>query len=86
MKKKILYIGGFELPDKNAAAHRVIANAKVLREMGFEVSFIGISKDIMGAPSIVEGFESTPIPYPCGKIEWIHQISTFVSFDKIFHL
>lgn len=26
--KRILYIGGFELPDKNAAAHRVLAIAK----------------------------------------------------------
>ena len=43
---KVLYIGGFELPDKNAAAHRVISNAFLLRELGYEVSFIGISEDI----------------------------------------
>ena len=36
MNKSILYLGGFELPDKNAAAQRVMANAKLLREMGFD--------------------------------------------------
>lgn len=43
--KKILYIGGFELPDKNAAAHRVLAIAKGLRDSGNEVVFMGVSKD-----------------------------------------
>ena len=26
-KGTVLYVGGFELPDKNAAAHRVVNNA-----------------------------------------------------------
>ena len=41
---KILYLGNFELPDKNAAAHRVLGIAKALREGGNEVYFTGISK------------------------------------------
>ena len=36
----VLYIGGFDLPDKNAAAHRVLNNGKVLRELGYEVVFV----------------------------------------------
>ena len=39
-KGTIFYIGGFILPDKNAAAHRVINNAKALREIGYNVVFI----------------------------------------------
>ena len=39
-KQRFLYIGGFKLPDKNAAALRVMANAKALRELGHEVCFI----------------------------------------------
>lgn len=73
-----IYIGGFELPDKNAAAQRVMANAKLLREMGFEVSFIGISKAIEQAPASVEGFVSSPIAYPTNTRQWIHQICTFI--------
>lgn len=83
MSRKVLYIGGFELPDKNAAAQRVMANAKLLREMGLEVSFIGISKDIENAPHIVEGFASTPVPYPSGIKQWVHQIMTFVDTIEI---
>ncbi len=82
--KKILYIGGFELPDKNAAAQRVMANAKLLREMGFDISFIGISKDIKNAPRVVNGFASNPVQYPTNTKEWKHQIFTFVERKKIF--
>lgn len=81
--KTIVYIGGFELPDKNAAAQRVMANAKLLREMGFEVSFIGISKDIKNSPSVVDGFESKPIAYPTGTLQWLYQICTFTNTQKI---
>ena len=45
---KILYVGGFELPDKNAAAHRVLGNAKALREIGYEVIFLDVSGDVKG--------------------------------------
>lgn len=83
--KKILYIGGFEMPDKNAAAQRVMANALLLREMGFEVSFMGISKDIQNAPKFVENFESHPVPYPVGIKQWMHQIITFVECDAILN-
>ena len=81
--KTIVYLGGFELPDKNAAAQRVMANAKLLREMGFGVSFIGISKDIENAPHIVDGFSSHPIPYPESVKQWMHQIFTFVESSEI---
>lgn len=83
MSKSVLYLGGFELPDKNAAAQRVLANAKLLREMDFEVSFIGISKDIENAPKSVDGFASNPVPYPKNTREWAHQIFTFVNKEAI---
>lgn len=44
MSKTILYIGGFELPDKNAAAQRVIGVAKGLRELGHNVIFLNSVK------------------------------------------
>lgn len=44
MPKTILYIGGFELPDKNAAAQRVVGIAKGLREIGNEVVFLNSLK------------------------------------------
>ncbi len=45
-KGTILYIGGFELPDKNAAAHRVIGIAKGLRELGYRVVFLNSIKNL----------------------------------------
>lgn len=59
-KKVILYIGGFQLPDKNAAAFRVISNAKVLRKCGYQVVFANaLMKEDVGNPhwTEYEGFE-----------------------------
>lgn len=80
---RILYLGGFELPNKNAAALRVMSNAKLLREMGFQVSFIGVSKDIDNAPKDVDGFDSNPIPYPDNARQWVRLVLTFISKDDI---
>lgn len=67
--KRILYIGGFELPDKNAAAQRVLSVGKALREIGLEVRFYGIthSNDIKGC---VSGFDYEAYPYPKGTLGW----------------
>jgi len=68
--KKILYIGGFELPDKNAAAQRVISNGKALRELGHEVVFIGLTKS---APESFQyqDFDCRELAYPESKKKWI---------------
>lgn len=56
MAQTILYIGGFELPDKNAAAQRVVGIAKGLRELGHTVVFLNSLKkcDKMIEPREVE--------------------------------
>ncbi len=43
--KEFLYIGGFELPDKNAAAQRVVGIAKALKELGHKVYFLNYTND-----------------------------------------
>lgn len=43
--RTILYIGGFQLPDKNAAAQRVIGLAKGLRYIGYNVVFLNSLKN-----------------------------------------
>ena len=43
--KTVLYVGGFILPDKNAAAQRVVGIAKILRDIGYNVVFINKSPD-----------------------------------------
>ena len=34
------------MPDKNAIAQRVMANAKTCAKLGYDLSFIGITKDV----------------------------------------
>jgi len=79
----ILYVGGFELPDRNAAAQRVTANAKIFRALGYRVLLLGVTHQRSwpgGAPQPVEaggegmiGFE---VPYPAGMKAWLHRISS----------
>ena len=81
--KKILYIGGFEMPDKNAAAQRVLANAMTLREIGYEVCFIGPTKDPTSIAQEFNGFKCEYIDYPQSLKQWIKYIIMFVSSNKI---
>ena len=70
---KVLYLGGFEMPDKNAAAQRVLSMAKTLRNSGYDVVFYGITKsnDFEG---VVDGFIYKAYPYPLGVKKWIKYI------------
>lgn len=94
MKKKgtIIYIGGFQLPDKNAAAHRVISNAKIIRELGYDVVLIGVDEDldygfnVLDTKLVIQGFDSWSIPYPKAKIHWIHYLANINYFKKIVSL
>lgn len=75
-KGTIIYVGGFELPDKNAAAHRVFANSKLLSRIGFNVVLVGINKDMvddgLGAKKrIVDEFEVWERQYPKSSFSWL---------------
>ncbi|WP_213522283.1 glycosyltransferase [Nonlabens sp.] len=79
--KNILYVGGFELPDRNAAAQRVIANAKLFSTLGYKVFFIGVYTNSSYNPLIkkrvIEGLEyhSKPQKYPYSKSDWFKFIT-----------
>lgn len=93
-KGTILYIGGFELPDKNAAAHRVLANANSLRDCGYKVVFAGVNKqpEPSSGSYDVEGFKCYDIKYPETFSEWfrhltsIKKIKTIIKEEKITHI
>ncbi len=82
LKKTIIYVGGFELPDKNGAAQRVIANGKIFRELGYDVVFCGVAKDIDDNQNILEtksdhfGFTCFATAYPTSKKAWLKAISS----------
>ena len=89
MKKgTIIYVGGFELPNKNAAAHRVLNNGKILRRLGYKVVFIGVDRSnekrkISDTKRIYYGFECWSIPYPSNKKEWVDYLSSIKHIEKI---
>jgi len=88
-KGTIIYIGGFELPDKNAAAHRVMANAKIFSKLGYSTVFIGVDKDLKFDSSInttkqdLEGFECWRTPYPKSSKEWFNYLTSIYRFLEI---
>ena len=77
---RLLYIGGFDLPDNNAAAQRVISNAKVFRELGYEVKLVGLDK----TPSVLEyaGFQCVNLKYPVSFKEWWEYVLTLNWYKK----
>ncbi|GAA5444410.1 hypothetical protein Misp06_02596 [Microbulbifer sp. NBRC 101763] len=85
-KGTIIYVGGFELPDRNAAAHRVIANGKILRELGYEVVFIGVDSSRVAGTELLRkdffDFECWSVPYPRRVVAWLRYILGLSSILK----
>ena len=75
-EKNILYIGGFELPDKNAAAHRVVSIARMLRELGFYVVFLNRTTDntFNGEQKNYYGFKCIEIKKHLNKISRLKEL------------
>lgn len=87
--KKILYIGTFELPDKNAAALRVLGNAKAFKESGNEVIFAGVSKEgnednIIKTQQEVQGFQTYYRKRPDTLGEWSFFIGDIRQYIQLF--
>ena len=75
-KGTIIYAGNFELPDKNAAAHRVTNNGKIFRALGYRVVFLGAVRDeafsgVRESSYDPDVFEEA---YPVGTRAWVKHI------------
>lgn len=80
--KKVLYIGGFEMPDKNAAAQRVLSIAKALRESGYIIQFYGITQN-GDKKGDVDGFHYEAYPHPNETVAWFKYALGFGIIDYI---
>lgn len=74
MGKTILYVGNILFPDGDAASHRVIGNAKALKELGYQVLLLGCREDekreLLHTREIVMGFDCYYFSKPNTKKEW----------------
>lgn len=72
MKGTILYVGNFELPDRGAAANRVVSNGKIFQKLGYKVAYLGIRKyaDFTGVEVLDAERNMYEEPYPQGIREW----------------
>lgn len=88
MKNTVLYIGNFSFPLGNAAGKRVYANGKMLKELGYEVLFIGMSKENVAIKSLkttkkeYEGFTYYNFSYPNTSIDWVNYKKTFCELRR----
>lgn len=73
-KGRFLYVGGFKLPDKNAAAHRVVGVAKILHTLGYDVVLLGETDDLdsvmTSEPLTYFGFETYAVHSPQSIAQW----------------
>lgn len=91
-KGTVLYIGGFELPDKNAAAHRVINNGKIFKKLDYNVVFIGIDKlkkndfSILTDKKNYQGFDSYSVAYPLRLFQWLKYLTSIKHIKHIVEI
>lgn len=84
MKGTIIYYGGFSLPDKNAAANRVVSNGKIFEASGYNVVFLGAdyeNGDYDGIRAISGNMFSES--HPAGSAQWLKQIVFFRNLKKM---
>lgn len=83
----IIYIGGFRLPDGNAAAHRVLSIGKILKKLNYKVVFVGVSdntdRNVLNTLKIIQGFECYSLTYPKNKKGWIKYLTNTAEIKQI---
>ena len=83
--KTIVYIGG-DLPDKDASALRIMANAKALREYGYNVVLVGFNIDNnKHEQKCFEGLESYLLPYPNSFRSWLDDLISIKFYVDIIN-
>lgn len=83
--KNVLYIGAFELPDKNAAAHRVLNNAKCFNSLGIHTIFLDMQKNEFESEYEIlsDGIEIYHRKYPKNFFDYLVYSFSIKEFKKI---
>lgn len=89
MTKTIIYIGGFIMPDANAAATRVVNNAKIFQSLGYRVILVGVSNDRPNDGEVYpvrandNNIESWEMGYPNNRKSWMFRAVADAPLRKI---
>ncbi|MCI5039730.1 MAG: glycosyltransferase [Donghicola eburneus] len=91
MKRNVvLYVGAFELPDLNAAAQRVRANATLLTALGYEVVLVGRNSDpdcrsnqLRKAQYDGIDHDCWEMGHPAGQKDWLRYISGVAAMGEL---
>lgn len=83
----IVYVGGFELPDRDAAAHRVVGNANILKELGYKVIFIDVNRSPRVNKNsnniIMTDFDIQSLPFPQSIFDWFKYLTDISHIKEI---
>lgn len=88
MEKNVLYFGGFKLPDKNAAAHRVLTVSKLFNSLNFKVYLFGQQEDLQQEVREIQIKDHNNIKmfntkYPSSIFEWISYVTSTKSIKQL---
>jgi len=91
MKRNVvLYVGAFELPDRNAAAQRVRANATLLATLGYDVVLVGRNPDPDCPPNRLRKAKYHGIDHDCWEMghpacqkDWLRYISSVAALGEL---
>ena len=89
MEKKIFYIGNFSFPYGNASGARVLGNGLLFREIGCEVTYIGVNNDVNSTSTLegslkeYKGFNYYNFPYPSGVNGWLSYKKRFYEVKEL---
>lgn len=91
MKKYIIYVGEMELPNKNAAAHRVIANCEIIKNStNHDVVIVGLNRTLINNNihennNLVPNFRAFEYKYPSSISEWFRYITSIEYLKEIIN-
>lgn len=86
-KGTIIYWGGFELPDKNAAAHRVVANGKIFTSLGYQVVYLGTTS--VDSDTYFDGIRGTENQniyeeaHPLSTSQWVRWFFSIANLEVL---
>ena len=84
--KSVVYLGGFSLPNGNAAAQRALANAKLMSELDYNVLLVGLSPDVgnIGKFFVHEKIQCINLKYPHSLFEWTEYLFDYKQYEQFF--